>query len=175
MISALNKELETIQINQCKNNWANINPEKVSISTLISQHSAFQKTHCEDRIKCKENFDEYYDELNSVGNYNHEHNKTLLPIQKIVSYAFKLLKSETKCDKQTNWINHLWNRTIYSIDKNVIENALPIIDISWDLDTESRNSAIGLGIAIALNLILIVLLFMKMFPTGYLYHPMMIL
>ena len=151
MISALNKELETIQINQCKNNWANINPEKVSISTLISQHSAFQKTHCEDRIKCKENFDEYYDELNSVGNYNHEHNKTLLPIQKIVSYAFKLLKSETKCDKQTNWINHLWNRTIYSIDKNVIENALPIIDISWDLDTESRNSAIGLGIAIALK------------------------
>jgi hypothetical protein len=151
MISALNKELDTTQIKQCKNIWANINPENVSIGTLITQHKSFQKTHCEDRQKCKENFDEYYDELNVIGDYNHELNKTLLPISKIVSYAFKIISTESYDQRQRNWINHLWNRTIHSIDKNTLDNALPIIDISWDLDTDSRNSAIGLGIAIAIK------------------------
>lgn len=149
MISALNKELETTQIRQCKNDWANIEPENVSISTLISQHSAFQKTQCEDRKKCKEKFDQYYEELNTFCDYNNKLNKTILPISKIVLLAFKVLTSESSDEKQRNWINHLWNRTIHSIDTNALKNSLPIVDISWDLDTDSRNTAIGLGIAIA--------------------------
>ena len=92
MLSNLNRELDTVQIKQCNNRWADINPENVSITTMIKQNKAFMnmnhgrkyrnrrnntksvnietETECiespsermEDREICASNFREFYNE-----------------------------------------------------------------------------------------------------------------
>jgi hypothetical protein len=37
------------------------------------------------------------------------------------------------------------------LNKSVLTNSIPIIDISWDIDKDSRNTSIGLGIAVAIK------------------------
>lgn len=151
MISALNKELNTVQIEQCNNNWKDINPETVSVSTLLKQRKAFNKEHTQDRIECKNNFDEYYQEISSFGSYDHSLNRSLVPLSNIVGYALSYIKNETKNENQRNWINHIWTKNLHSVKNNSLDNSIPIIDISWDLNTNSRNSAIALGVAVAVK------------------------
>lgn len=151
MISALNKELDTTQIKQCANKWCTINPENVSIGTLVKQKTAFSKTINQDRADCNNNFIEYYSEVNVINDYKHSINRTLLPISNIVEYAMNFIKNGANDERQKNWINFIWRKTMNHLNKSVLHNSIPIIDISWDLDKESRNTAIGLGIAIALK------------------------
>jgi hypothetical protein len=154
MISALNKELDTVQIKQCNNKWSDVNPENVSIGTIVKQKKAFLKTHTDDRIECNTNFNDYYDEVKEFGDYEHQNKKSLLPVSKIVSSIMTLLvqretigADSTYIDKQIAWYNHIWNKNVKS--KKGFGSSMPIIDISWDMDIDSRNSAIGLGILIA--------------------------
>lgn len=154
MTSSLNKELDTVQIKQCNNKWNDVNPENVSIGTIIKQKNAFVKSHTDDRNACKTNFYEYYDEIKEFGDLEHQHTKTLLPVSKIVSCVMALLKMKELhnadmnfINKQLGWYDHIWNKNIKH--KNGFDSSIPIIDISWDIDNDSRNSAIGLGVLIA--------------------------
>ena len=154
MTSSLNKELDTVQIKQCNNKWNDVNPESVSIGTIIKQKNAFVKSHNDDRNACKTHFFEYYDELKEFGEHEHHNTKTLLPVSKIVSCVMTLLQMKelhnadmTYINKQLAWYNHIWNKNIKH--KNGFDSSIPIIDISWDIDNDSRNSAIGLGVLIA--------------------------
>jgi hypothetical protein len=149
MISALNKELDTTQIKQCANKWSTINPDNVSIGTLVKQKTAFSKINNQDRIDCNNNFNEYYQEVNTISNYKHSSNRSILPLSKIVGYAMKFIENGACDERQKKWINYLWNKNMNHVTKSVLDNSIPIIDISWDLDKDSRNTAIGLGIAIA--------------------------
>jgi hypothetical protein len=151
MISALNKELDTTQIKQCANKWTDIKPENVSIGTLVKQKAAFSKINNQDRIDCNNNFNEYYDEVNIISNYKHSTNRTLLPISNIVERAMNFIENGAGDLKQKNWINSIWRKNMNHLNKSVLDNSIPIIDISWDLDKDSRNTAIGLGVAIALK------------------------
>ena len=151
MISALNKELDTTQIKQCANKWSTINPENVSSTTLVKQKTAFSKINNNDRIDCNNNFNEYYDEANSFSDYKNSKNRTLLPISKIVETAMKFIEDSVCDERQKNWINSIWRKNMNHLNKSVLDNSIPVIDISWDLDKDSRNTAIGLGVAIAVK------------------------
>jgi len=151
MISALNKELDTTQIKQCANKWSTINPENVSIDTLVKQKAAFSKINNQDRIDCNNNFNEYYEEVNTISDYKHSTNRALLPISKIVERAMNFIENGACDERQKNWINSIWCKNMNHLNKSVLDNSIPIIDISWDLDKESRNTAIGLGVAIAVK------------------------
>lgn len=151
MISALNKELDTVQIKQCANQWSTINPDNVSIGTLVKQKTAFSKTINQDRVDCNNNFNEYYEEVNTIYDYTHSTNRGLLPVSNIVEYAMNFIKNGAGDERQKKWINSIWCKNMNHLNKSVLNNSIPIIDISWDLDKESRNTAIGLGIAIALK------------------------
>ena len=151
MISALNKELDTTQIKQCANKWATINPENVSIGTLVKQKTTFSKTTNTDRIDCNNNFNEYYEEVRTIGDYKHSTNRSLLPLSKMVDYAINFIENGACDERQKNWINSIWNKNMNHVTKSVLDNSIPVIDISWDLDKDSRNTAIGLGIAVALK------------------------
>jgi hypothetical protein len=151
MISALNKELDTTQIKQCANKWSTINPENVSIGTLIKQKTAFSKINNADRIGCNNNFNEYYEEVNTIGDYKLLSNRSLLPLSTIVAHAIKFFENGARDDRQMKWINSIWNKNMNHVTKSYLNNSIPIIDISWDLDNDSRNTAIGLGIAVAIK------------------------
>jgi hypothetical protein len=151
MISALNIELDTTQIKQCSNKWSTINPENVSIGTLVKQKAAFSKINNKDRTDCNNNFNEYYQEVNAIGDYKLSTNRSLLPLSTIVAHAIKFIEDGACDERQNKWINYIWNKNMNHVTKSVLNNSIPIIDISWDLDKESRNTAIGLGISVALK------------------------
>ena len=65
--------------------------------------------------------------------------------------AINFIENGTGDLKQKNWINSIWHKNMNHLNKSVLDNSIPIIDISWDIDKDSRNTAIGLGIAIALK------------------------
>lgn len=151
MISALNKELDTTQIKQCGNKWSSINPDNVSIGTLIKQKNAFCKTINQDRVDCYNNFNEYYEEIDMIRDSKHLNNRSILPLSKIVDYAINFIKNGACGERQKKWINSIWNKNMEHLNKSVLNNSIPIIDISWDMDIDSRNTAIGLGIAVAIK------------------------
>ena len=74
-LSRLNKELGTVQINQCAGTWANIDFDKECTSiTMARQKKAFvcegrntSASESEDRVNCKENFMRYIDECKTGG------------------------------------------------------------------------------------------------------------
>ena len=65
-LSALNKKLDTVQVKQCGQTWAEIEPEKQTSITMHKQKTAFlnktklgkQRSDLEDRILCAKKFDE---------------------------------------------------------------------------------------------------------------------
>ena len=64
LISGLNKRLDTVQIKQCSQNWALIDPSKQTSITMHKQKTAFlnytkdgeQRYTCDDRVICGDNF-----------------------------------------------------------------------------------------------------------------------
>lgn len=73
MVSALNKELDTVEVKQCSHKWSEINPENVPNNTLYKQKKAFLNINSnmqprldtmfsDDRVKCSLNFKNYLNE-----------------------------------------------------------------------------------------------------------------
>lgn len=162
MISSLNKELDTVQIKQCSQRWSEIFPESVSITTLLKQRNAFLNTNYNsnkntiDRIECANNFQEFFDDY--LENSSHSPSKTnklrtRLPLGYYVKQGLKLLSLE-KTDiviQQIQWLNNLWKQLVPSHyhDFSNKPNFIPIIDISWQLSYDVKNSAVGIGILLA--------------------------
>ena len=131
MLSALNRELDTVQIKQCAGRWAEIEPESVSITTMSRQRRAFLRTGSEDRVQCAENFKE----TGLVP--DHVPVKTQIP---------ELVKLAFDGDRDADWLNSQWAGIV---GERIGTKSMPIIDISWDLATDKRCKFIGDGILIA--------------------------
>ena len=165
MISSLNRELDTVQIKQCSHRWSEILPETVSITTLMKQKNAFSNINNNtrqeenDRIDCANNFQEFFNEYTSAtGTWSSSSSKknktkTRLPLGYYVKQGLKLLSME-KTDivkNQIHWLNNLWKQLIPSgyCDFTNKPNFIPIIDISWQLSYDVKNSGVGIGILLA--------------------------
>ena len=166
MISSLNRELDTVQIKQCSHRWSEILPETVSISTLMKQKNAFSNINNNtrqqenDRIDCANNFQEFFNEYTGGENINGSSSsskknktKTRLPLGYYVKQGLKLLSME-KTDivkNQIYWLNNLWKQLVPSHYNNFMNkpNFIPIIDISWQLSYDVKNSGVGIGILLA--------------------------
>ena len=148
MISALNKELDTVQIKQCGGAWSKIMPENVSITTLMKQKHAFSNMNralqfeTDDRIECSKNFNEFYNG-HSYESVKGKH--SYIPLGSYVKQALQLLSME-KTDyvlSQIKWLNRSWMKQLASYHNCL--DFIPFVDISWD---SSPESAIGIGILI---------------------------
>jgi len=131
MLSALNRELDTVQIKQCAGRWAEIEPDSVSITTLSRQRRAFLRVGSEDRVQCAENFKE-------IGSRSRLGlGKTQIP---------DLVKRAFDKDRDSDLLNSQWANIV---GERIGTMSIPIIDISWDLETDKRYKFIGDGILIA--------------------------
>ena len=137
MLSALNRELDTVQIKQCAGRWAEIEPDSVSITTMLKQRRAFLRGGCEDRIKCAENFKEIGLGLGPGPGPG--------PIK---TQICDLVKHAFARDRDADWLNSQW-ASIVGERIGTKRTSIPIIDISWDLATDKRCGFIGNGILIA--------------------------
>jgi hypothetical protein len=165
MISLLNKELDTVQIKQCSHRWSEILPETVSITTLMKQKNAFSNINNNtrqeenDRIDCANNFQEFFNEYTAGENINESlslkknKTKTRLPLGYYVKQGLQLLSMEKTniVKNQIQWLNNLWKQLVPSHYNNFMNkpNFIPIIDISWQLSYDVKNSGVGIGILLA--------------------------
>ena len=121
MISMLNSELDTVQVKQCARRWVDIEPDTVSIETLLRQKKAFTRADNAERIKCAEKFEEFYKTAT-----------LLIPVEKFVAQALM-------SDRNTEWLNKNWSDKLVGITSRN-ENEIPIVDIGWET---TKFSAIG--------------------------------
>jgi len=155
LVSRLNHELDTVQIKQCSNRWADINPENVSITTMMKQNKAFMNMNHrvsrkkktvdlhsilsteEDRETCASKFREFYNDFcdtefgeNEAENESEKprrNKKTVVSISEYVKKAIQLL--EPKSVYKSNDENDDLDTQIQWLNhswKKVIMNSYPI-------------------------------------------------
>lgn len=165
LISRLNRELDTVQIKQCSNQWADIDPQNVSITTMMKQNKAFMNMNgspkksdskIDDRDICATNFREFHENsMGSMGVSNHMHKKTVISVCDYVKKAFELIESKSSykptkdndaIDLQIKWLNQCWKKMDHSQQRVTY---IPILDISYDLSSIELNTAIGIAIIVA--------------------------
>ena len=142
IISKLNKRLDTVQIKQCELNWSEIEPSKVTSITIVNQKRAFLNNieGNNDRKICANKFKEAFDN-------NHTFNGKFVSLNKFVSDAIRLIKSNNKNSYEANILNKQWidnSKLTTSLD-----NFICMVDLSNNHDIDSRNASIALGIRIA--------------------------
>jgi len=151
-LSSLNKKLHTVQVNQCRGDWSYIKfPNDLTSITFMRQRKAFlcegknkSASENEDRITCKQHFEQYIQDCNS-GKSKMVSKRTSLG--DIVKACMKLDSSSyiTEIDA----INLAWSQ---QIDENhYLQDFIVMCDTSASMTWENcpYYDAIGLAIRIA--------------------------
>lgn len=159
LVSKINKQLNTPQINQCNGTWSDINFDKnVTSITLRKQGKAFQGTDkkgkirstlvCnDDRIKCSTNYKEYVQRC--------KEGKSIAKGKRVSIIDFVrdgLNAADENIEIEKDCINAQWKNN--ATQNKSLENVIAMIDTSGSMETDNcvpLYSALGLGIRIAEN------------------------
>jgi len=158
-VSLLNKGLDTPQIKLCDKNRDNINPNNVSVYTMMKQPKlVFDEDLCSQKFKdyfekkCMD-FDlglELGSEISSLeGIKNH---CVLLPLSYLIKEAVGLIRQKCPSDYKSIYLDKQWKILSKTILDRGFENLLPILDMSFTIqmhDSESFYTAIGIALLIA--------------------------
>ena len=156
LISSLNKRLDTTQIKQCANTWADINPNNITSITFQKQKKALlNKKKGEenkvrygnnlDRIQCAENITNFI--------YKAKTGEVVLKGKRVSIANFVKeaidLNPETQ-QVEVDALNFQWKD---NATQNInLGNMFPVIDVSGSMTSDdSLYYAIGLGLRIALK------------------------
>ena len=150
IISALNKSLLTVQINQCGGTWNEIDYDKnVTSITLSKQCYAFrnktkkmeQRSEEEDRILAGKKFEDWLN--NKIANKETIKGKRVGLID-LVNKAFNINSDD---ESLINQLNMQWE----DAGKNLksLENMIACVDVSGSMMGNPMSAAIGLGIRVS--------------------------
>lgn len=148
MVSNLNKELDTLEIKQCSNNWSEIEPEKVSMTQLYNGSQAFLQVSTEDRAKCASTFDAFYKEkMEEIAKKKYSYN---VPVWKLVKHMIRLVKEDNK--DEIDAMNLHWKAYVDHKWRGEKDYYIAILDVSesmYENGAKDLYTAIGMGCAIA--------------------------
>lgn len=150
LISSLNRKLDTVQIKQCSNNWATINPSNQTSITMHKQKKAFlnlnnsgeMRSNSEDRITCACNFKEYAAKL-TKGEV--EIKGMRIGLNDFTANALKLNQSRNAVEidiLNAQWLNN-------STQTGALGKMIAMVDVSGSMTGDPMNAAIALGIRVA--------------------------
>jgi hypothetical protein len=174
VISQLSKLLDLPETKQCQNNWAEIDPAKITIDAMFRNSNALfnidntfeyrEPTIIDkDRRQCAYNIKDHIfmtemspqfklEKLRKSYIYQH----TFSPMQ-FVKQAIKLIKCKNIYDSSTNVVQNIlyqigvlndnWKR--FSKKCNTLDFFIPIVDLSLSMDNDAIYNAIGMGCLIA--------------------------
>lgn len=152
VISGLNKKLDTTQIKQCSNQWANLVPEKQTSITMHKQKQAFlnlkkngeQRSDLDDRIKCGEKFTEYAGKAarNEVAVKGKR-----IGLNDFTKEALNIITYNKKNGPEAQILNAQWKNN--SLQTGALGKMIAMVDVSGSMDGDPMNAAIALGIRIA--------------------------
>jgi uncharacterized protein with von Willebrand factor type A (vWA) domain len=152
VVSKLNRYLDTVQIKQCDKNWKDINFDNVTSITFSKQKLAFlnlKKDNSErvsliDRRICRKNMTEFISEKLSS---DKEINGKCTSMDYFTKEALNLINLEYIDQSRVDLLNSQWKSN--STHNSLLNNIIPMVDISGSMDGVPKNTAISLGIRIA--------------------------
>ena len=159
LISRLNIELDTVQIKQCNNTWANIDHKKTTSITINKQHRAFlninsdgsQRSSLEDRVTCAQKF------VNQLYNNDKEMKGARIGLDQFTKEALQLIRKKKYIQNSDMYqteldiLNSQWRDNASKTD--ILRPMIAMVDLSYSMmcaDNENPyNCALALGCRIA--------------------------
>jgi hypothetical protein len=171
MIAGLNRRLDTVQIKQCANVWADIDHHKTTSMTLSRNKKAFlnmkiskgeQRSDRPDRIECARKFTEYVTDRVKSGK---ELKGKRVGMNDFTKHALALIKHDydTNSDQDADIIidkmhnlgieidllNAQWRSNTTATNSNSLGNMVAMVDVSSSMEGDPLHAAIALGIRVA--------------------------
>jgi hypothetical protein len=156
LLSRMNKDLDTIQIKQCAEEWADIDHSKTTSITGMKQRKALLNLNKKgeirsletDRVECAINYKQYFENLKVSGK---EVKGKRIGLNDFTVQAIKLnaLGCGGGCGNQLekDILNSQWR------DSSSLTGALgpiiPLVDVSGSMSGDPLHAAIALGIRVA--------------------------
>jgi hypothetical protein len=158
IIANLNKKLDTVQINQCANNWRNIDHGKTTSITISKQKQAFlnvkkdgsQRTMIDDRIQCAENFKI---RIKKAAAGECEIKGKRVGMNNFTTQALALLERKQRKQLDDDYqvemdlLNSQWRDNSEQTD--TLRDMIAMVDFSGSMDGEPRDCAQAIGCRIA--------------------------
>ena len=150
-LSALNRQIDTVQIKQCGHEWANIDFSKTTSITLSKQKKAFlnvKKTgevRCpdnSDRVQCAEHFNAH---IQKAVKGEVEMKGKRVGMADFTKQALDLIQSGSPAE--FDLLNSQWRDN--SSQNGALGKMIAMVDVSGSMDGDPMNVAIALGIRIA--------------------------
>jgi hypothetical protein len=150
IVSSLNKKLDTLQIKQCSNKWAEIDFNNLTSISLLKQKEAFLNIKNgkerfpknEDRNTCSENFSHF---IKSNIESGKEINGRHIGMEIFTSHALKLLKNPNQVE--IDLLNSQWRDN--SSQNCPLGKMIAMVDVSASMNGSSMHASIALGIRVA--------------------------
>lgn len=160
LCSALNKRLDTVQIKQCANIWADIDHSKTTSITISKQKKALmnvnkngeQHSTRDDRIQCAQNFKSYIDGLSKEGKEVKGARVSFVDFTKSgLDIILRMPSRDNYVDSSTQMqmdiLNSQWRDN--GKQTKTLGNMIAMVDTSGSMSGDPLNVAISLGIRIA--------------------------
>ena len=145
MISNLNKELDTLEIKQCANEWATIDPAKLSTSQLYNGEAALTNKDTKDRAECASTFDaEYKKKSEQIAVKKYSYN---VPVWKLVKRILRVVKNGNA--EELNEMNAHWRSYVENRFSKESDYFIALLDISESMSQKELYTAIGMCCQIA--------------------------
>lgn len=151
MLSALNKQIDTVQIKQCGHQWANIDFNKTTSITLSKQKKAFLnvkkngEVRCpynSDRVECAKHFNEH---IQKAVKGEAEVKGKRVGMADFTKQAIELCRGGSQAEKDL--LNSQWRDN--STQNGALGKMIAMVDVSGSMEGDPMNVAIALGIRIA--------------------------
>jgi hypothetical protein len=150
IVSALNKQIDTLQIKQCGADWSSVDFNKVTSISLSKQKKAFLninkngtvRNDSEDRITCAENFK---DHIQRAVKGEIEVKGKRIGMNTFTNQALQLLENPNCLE--TELLNSQWRDN--STQNGSLGKMIAMVDVSGSMSGEPLETAIALGIRIA--------------------------
>jgi hypothetical protein len=152
LISTLNKKLDTVQIKQCANKWAEIDPCKQTSITMHKQKQAFlnktkkgeQRSFLDDRILCGKNFEEF---ASKAEKGEVEIKGKRIGLNDFTQEALSLINSKNEGSSEAQILNAQWLNNAQQTGK--LGKMIAMVDVSGSMSGDPLHAAVALGLRIA--------------------------
>ena len=152
LISSLNKKLDTVQIKQCANTWAEIEPTKQTSITMHKQKKAFlnvnkngeQRSTNDDRIQCAKKFSEF---AQKAVKGEVEIKGKRIGLNDFTKEALDLIYRRQTLSDEASILNAQWINN--SHQTGALGKMIAMVDVSGSMGGDPMNAAIALGIRVA--------------------------
>jgi len=158
LCSKLNRHLDTVQIKQTSNNWADINHAKTTSITMAKQRKAFlnqkkaggeARSEDPDRVACAENLRAYLESLKKEGKEVKGKNVGLEMFGAQAYAMFRHNYSEVRNQEEADILNSQWRDNCNKKNANGLGPMVPIVDTSGSMDGDPLFAALSLGVRVA--------------------------